>query len=152
MAVQLTGEEITCVWLSMDTRKILGFAPQNCRLPGMERSLCIPLMHAHEVDRWANEFRAQQAAEFEEKQYKKFMKDSAVRKAIREKLRARMQVVQPKQRADIERGLKMLDALEARIDSRHQQGALLVEMYDSSKRKEDIALESPAYQTPKPVC
>jgi len=58
-------------------------------------------------------------------------------------------VVGPLQRADIDRGLKMIETMEKRIAARTQEGALLVEMYDSSKRKEDIALEAPAYQTPK---
>ena len=43
----------------------------------------------------------------------------------------------------------MIETMEKRIAARTQEGALLVEMYDSSKRKEDIALEAPAYQTPK---
>jgi len=149
MNVQLTADEVTCVWVNTITGKILGFAPQNFAFPGAEQCMCIPLMHAHEVDSWADRFRVQQEDEFEGKQYAQFMKDDAVRKRIREKLKARRDVVGPAQRGDIDKGLAMLDALEARLSKRTQEGALLVEMYDSSKRKEDIALEAPAYQTPK---
>ena len=146
---QITGEEVTCVWKNIHTGKILGFAPANWNFPGMQHCISLPLMHAHEMDYWANEFRKQQQEEFEEKQYAQFVRDSEVRKRIKDQLLARRNVVGPLQRADIDRGLKMIETMEKRISQRTQEGALLVEMYDSSKRKEDIALEAPAYQTPK---
>lgn len=144
--VQLTGAEITCVWKNLDNGQILGFAPAGFKFPGSQRAMCIPLYHAHEIDKWANSFREQQADEHDGKEYARFLREDAVRKNIREKLKARRAVVGPLQRADIDRGLAMLDRLEAKIAHRKQEGALLIERYDATVRKEDIALESPAYK------
>lgn len=149
MSVQLTGSELTCVWTHVDSGRILGFAPMTWTFAGSERCLAIPLYHAHEMDAWADRYRKQQREDFEVKQYETLAKDNAVRKRIREALRARRNVVGPQQRGDIDRGLRFLDALEAKLANRQQEGALLIERYDASKRSEDIALEAPAYQAPK---
>jgi hypothetical protein len=142
--VQLSGEEVTRVWVSVATGRIVGFCP--VWLPGMGPCRCIELTHAHEINTWANRFREQQRRDYEEKQYAQLTKDDVLRKRIREALRARRNVVGPLQRADIDRGLRMLDALEAKIAARSQEGALLIERYDSAKRQEDIALEAPVFQ------
>jgi hypothetical protein len=146
MNVQLTGAEVTCVWTNLDNGLILGFAPENFKFPGYHRCMCIPLRHAHEIEQWANKFRAQQADEHDGKEYARFLREDAVRKNVREKLKARRAVVGPLQRADIDRGIAMLDAMEKRMAKRKQEGALLTERYDSSKRKEDLALESAAFK------
>jgi hypothetical protein len=150
MAVQLTGDEVTCVWTNMRTGRIMGFAPINCTFPGMWNCMCIPLHHANEISAWADRYRAQQKADFEERQYAQLTKDDAVRKRIREALRARRNVVGPLQRADIDRGLRFLDTIEQRMKPQAPEGALLIERCEATKRKEDIALESPAFK-PQPV-
>jgi hypothetical protein len=148
--IQLTGNEVTAVWVNTQTQRIVGFAPQNCFFPGISRCLCIPLHHANEISTWADRYRAQQKADFEERQYAQITKDDAVRKRIREALRARRNVVGPLQRADIDRGLRFLDTIEARMKPQAPEGALLIERCESTKRKEDIALESPAFK-PQPI-
>lgn len=144
--VQITGSELTCAWIDNVTGEIAGFAPVGFQHPCTLGSHPIPLYHAWEADKFYEQFRLQEAEKFERKQYEKFMREAPVRKALRDKLKARRSSVGPLQRADIDRGLKMLDALEAKLVMK-QQGAALVEMYDASKRKEDIALDSPAYQS-----
>jgi hypothetical protein len=144
--VQLTGDEITCVWQNIDNGQILGFGPKNFKFPGCHRAICIPLYHAHEIDKWANAFRNQQQDEHDGREYARFLREEPIRKRLRDKLKARRDQVGPLQRADIDRGLAMLDALEARLAKRKLEGALLIERYDSSKRKEDIALESAVFK------
>jgi hypothetical protein len=143
--VQITGDELTCVWIDNVTGEIAGFAPAGFAHPCTLGSHPIPLYHAWERDRYYQRFRLQEAEKFEREQYEKFMREAPVRKNLRDKLKARRNQVGPLQRADIDRGLKMLDALEARLVKK-REGAALVEMYDATKRQEDIALESPAYQ------
>lgn len=144
--VQITGEEVTCVWKNIADGKIVCFAPITAAFPMLQGCIAIPLYHAHEIDYWANEYRKQQAEEFEWKQYEKLEKDLEVRKRIRAALKSRRDAVGPLQRADIDRGLAFLDVIEAR-QVKTQEGALLIEQYDASVRQEDIALDSPAYQT-----
>ena len=148
--VQLAGDEVTAVWVDRLSGRIRGFAPVNCLFPGVLNCLCIPLYHAHEIQKWADRYRAQQRADFEERQYAQLTKDDAVRKNIRDALRARRNVVGPKQRADIDRGLKFLDTIEARMKPKAPEGALLIERCEATKRKEDIALESPGFK-PNPL-
>lgn len=145
--VQITGAELTCVWIDNASGEIAGFAPSGFQHPCTLGTHPIPLYHAWEADKYYERFRLQEAEKFERKQYEKFMREAPVRKALRDKLKERRRHVGPLQRADIDRGLKMLDALEAKLVMK-QQGAALVEMYDASKRKEDIALDSPAFQSP----
>lgn len=149
--VQLTGDEVTAVWIDRQSNRIVGFAPVNCFFPGVFRCLCIPLYHAHEINTWADRYRAQQKADFEERQYAQLTKDDAVRKNIRDALRARRNVVGPLQRADIDRGLKFLDTIEDRMKPKAPEGALLIELCETTKKKEDIALESPHLKAPDPV-
>ena len=146
--VQITGAEVTAIWKNISTGKIVCFAPLTANFPMLRNCIAMPLYHAHEIDYWANEYRKQQAQEFEEKQYEKLTRDNEVRARIRAALRARRNVVGPLQRADIDKGLDFLDKIEAR-QVKTQEGTLLIERYDASVRKEDIALEAPAYQTPK---
>lgn len=148
--VQLTSEEVTCVWTNMQTGRIMGFAPMNCTFPGIWNCMCIPLHHANEINAWADRYRAQQRADFQETQYAQITKDDAVRKRIRAALMARRAIVGPLQRADIDRGLHFLDVIEARRKPQAPEGALLVERCEATKKKEDIALESPAFN-PDPI-
>jgi hypothetical protein len=143
--VQISGDEQTAVWKNLSTGKIVCFAPLNARFPMLQGCIALPLTHAHEIDYWANEYRKQQKEEFEWKQYEKLERDTEIRKRIRAALKARRDVVGPLQRADIDRGLAFLDRIEAR-QVKTQEGALLIEQYESNVRQEDIALDSPAYK------
>lgn len=149
--VQISGSELTCVWTDVDTGRILGFAPQNYVFPGMQRAMCIPLLHASDVDRWANDFRAQQYADFQLQAAQKEIREAPSRKALRDKLKALRNHASPGIRRDIDRGLKFLEALEAKV-KRKTEGALLVERVEdvNKVKKEDLATASPVYK-PDPL-
>lgn len=113
--------------------------------------MCIPLLHTSDVDRWANEYRAQQYADFQLKVAQQEIREAPTRKALRDKLKALRNHASPAIRKDIDNGLKFLDALEAKV-KRRTEGALLVELVEdvNKVKKEDLAIASPAYK-PDPM-
>lgn len=142
--VQITDKELSYVWIHVNTGRIMGFLPEGWNLTGC---FSIPLNHAPEADKWYRRYREQCAEEFVAREYEKNLREAPGRKKLRDELRARRNVVSPQNRAMIDRALLLLDKLEKGRE-KQQQGAALVEMYDASKRKEDIALDSPAFQSP----
>lgn len=143
--VQLAESERTCVYISTDTGRILGFGHESMApmfKQGWKRTV---LYHASEIDKWADRYRAQEAEDRQSMDFQKSEREAPARRAIKSAMLARRAQLGPEHWKYIDVNLALMDAREARAKNRKEQAYLLCEKYEGDPRSEDIALESPAF-------
>ena len=90
--VQLTGRERTCVYRELGTSRILSFgidgAPPLHVPPGI-RYETIPCLHAHDLDRFMDQYRQQHIDDEERAAVDKLERERGFRKAVRDAVIAR---------------------------------------------------------------
>lgn len=143
--VQLTASERTCVYVSTETGRILGFGHESM-VPmfkmGWKRTV---LYHAAEIDKWAEKYRKQEEEDRQAEDFQRSEREAPARAAIRAALMARRAHVDGANRAYIDANLRLMDARAERARHRKEQAYLLCEKYEGDPRPEDVALESPAF-------
>lgn len=148
--VQLGEKERTCVYISRDTGRILGFGHESIKFvlpPGTQGVKREVLYHAADIERYAERYRVEQQQDFEQDRYNQILRESPIRDAIHRALRARRNAVtNPLDRAYIDVNLKLMDKRAEWARNRQQECMLLSEKYDADKTQEEIALDSPAFK------
>lgn len=143
--VQLAERERTCVYISTETGRILGFGHESMApmfKQGWKRTV---LYHAAAIDQWAEKYRKQEEEDRQENDYLKSEREAPARAAIRQALIARRSHVDGANRAYIDANVRLMDQRAERSRNRKEQAYLLCEKYEGDPRSEDIALESPAF-------
>jgi hypothetical protein len=144
---QLSEKDRTCVFISTETGRILGFGHESMQMlytEGWRREI---LFHAWDIERMAEKFRKQEQEDREADDFKRTEREAPVRNALKAALRARRAAVGPADRRYIDANLKLMDAREERAKKRKVDSYLISEMYDSSKTDHEIGLDSNAFKT-----
>lgn len=145
--VQLSGGEVSVVWVDADTKRIIGFSPEGAKpvAPVGTKLTSYTLLHASDIDRWMNKYREQNNRDREEMTVRKLESERPLRNAIREAVLERNNSLDPWNR-DV--NLAMLRSQEIMyervLESRRKQEAVLVaEKYEASATALDVAMDSP---------
>ena len=145
--VQLTGREVSVVWLDAETDRILGFTPENAPVvaPPGKKLKSYTLLHAAEIDRWMNRYRDQNNRDSEVETVRKLEAERPLRNAIKEAILERGKHVNQWNRDMNMLSIQAMDTIYERILERRRKAevALAAEMFDASKKGEDLAIASP---------
>lgn len=140
----------TVVFVDLDTKRVLGFAPEGLKpvVPCGTRYETKTPFDTMELEKWVNRYREEQKSDLEEKTYRQFSREAPVRKAMRDALLSRNNHVSPANRA---LNIALADLMDSRykktMDAKMKAETFLVaEAYDESKYGEDIACESPFFK------
>lgn len=146
--VQMTGKEATVVYTDLDTGRILGFGVENAPPPRTVRGLkwkSETIIHARDLDRWADKYRAQYIRDAEVQSVMKLEQERDFRKAMRDAvldrnrhLDAFNQSVNLKMLAEQDR------VYEAILTSRRRaEVCIAAEKYEAGGNEARVALDSP---------
>lgn len=152
--VQLSAKEAVKVYVELDSKRILGFAPENSRplFPPWTRFTEYTLLHAHEIERWVSRYREQQQRDAEEATIRQLERESIFRNSLRSAIRARNNEVNQFNR-DLNNVLIRL--MDERYDAMMKAKAKpevfgAAEAYEEGKDSMEVALENPLLNL-KPV-
>lgn len=135
MSVQLTGRERTVVYRDLDSHRLLSFgiegAPPLHVPPGI-RYETIPCLHAHELDRFMDQYRQQHIDDEEQAAVVRLQREAGFRKANRDAVIARNAHLDPRNQAINLRMLDAQDKMYAETLSRRLRAIprLAAEMYE----------------------
>ena len=145
--VQLVGKEVTVVFKSLDTGRILGFGVEGMPLvaPPGTRYTSTVLNHAADIERYSQQYREQCACDREEATVRRLESERPFRQAIRAAVMERNQHLDPWNR-DI--NLRMMDAQDKMYDRilesrRKAEVCIVAEKYDENSDSVKMALDSP---------
>jgi hypothetical protein len=136
MNVQLTGKEKTVVYRDLDSGRILCFGVEGAPPMGLPRNIryeAITVLHAHDLDRFMDQYRAQHIRDEETTAINKLEREKGFRKAVRDAVVARNRHLD-KWNQDV--NLRMLDAQDKMYDRvltarMRAVPRLAAEMYDA---------------------
>jgi hypothetical protein len=145
--VQLSGGEVSVVWVDVRTKRIIGFSPEGARVvaPRGTRLASYTLLHASDMDHWMNKYREQCQQDREEATVRKLERERPLRAAIREAVMERNKHLDVWNRDVNLRMLNAGDAMYERIleSRRKAEVALAAERFDASKNSLVVGRESP---------
>ena len=139
----------TIVFLDLDTKRVLGFAPEGATPafpPGTRYETKIPF-DTLELEKLVKRFHEEGLRDVEEKTMRQVMREAPIRKAIRDALIARSQHLDPLNKALNYAILGVMDeryraAMEAKTK---YETFLVAQAYEDGKAGEDVALEHPMF-------
>lgn len=144
MAENLGPRCKTVVFVDLDTKRVLGFGPEGLAplIPAGTRYETKTPFDAIELDKWVDRYAAEMRADQQEKNYRQFLREQPMRKAIQDALRARNNHLDPLNRdlnnafigLQEKRYREMMDAKET------AEHFLVAQGYDESVSGEDLAL------------
>jgi hypothetical protein len=144
--VQLSERERTAVYIDLDSKRILGFAPENATMvipPGIRYEVKV-LYFAKEIERYVAKFREQQDRDLEEKRYRQVMREAPIRKAIADAIRDRNRHVNQWNRDLNNTFIRLNEERYQKMMSARPETFLAAEAWEEKKPSEDVALENPA--------
>lgn len=147
MPEQIRESERICVFRSTRTGRIVGFGKMGmpALIPGLER---IELFYGHEMDAWADRFRAQEEEDRHMENAVLSEREAPARKALREALLARRAVVGSRDQHYIDVNIAVIDQRHERMLAKRKasatQGYLLHEKFENSPHLlENVTFDSP---------
>lgn len=146
-AASLGPKVKTVVFVDLDTKRVLGFAPEGCKPvcpPGTRYEVKVPF-DAMELDKWVDRYAGEQKSDAEQQNYRQFMREAPMRKAIQDALRARNNHLDPLNR-DLNNAFLALQEQRYRrtLDLKIKMDTFLVaQAYDESTSGEDLAMMNP---------
>jgi hypothetical protein len=150
MNVQLSSREAVKVWIEEETKRVLGFTPENARFLGAAgiRAKSYTLLHAHEIEGWVAKYREQQERDAEEAAILTIQRESRFRKAIRSAIEQRNQSVNQFNRDLNNTFLRLMDSRYDQIlqSKLHPIVHGFNEAYEASTDAHEFALDSPYFK------
>jgi hypothetical protein len=144
---QLGSKERTCVYVELDTKRILGFAPEFVQavIPAGIRYTEYTLVSAREIERWVGRYREQQQRDAEEASYRQLMREKGFRDALKSSIRARNSQVNLFNRELNNVLIRLMDErYEAMLKAKAKPEVFgAAEAWEAGKDGEDVALENP---------
>jgi len=137
----------TVVFVDLNTKRVLGFAPEGCRplFPsGTHYEAKIPY-DAIELDKWVDRYAQEMKDDAERSNHRQFMREAPMRKAIADAIRARNNHLDPLNRDLNNAFLALADKrYRANLEAKTKADTFLVaQAYDESVSGEDLAMENP---------
>lgn len=132
-SVQLSDCRI-CVLIHKDTKRILCFAMQHAitnRVAAKIGCKVVDILHAHDYDKWAKEWRNQSAADTAEQDHAYLERENATRTALRKQLRDKMSSADVTSRKAIDSALHCLEVMEQRRQRYRQESFMINEAYEA---------------------
>ena len=148
--VQLGARERTVVYTDLDTSRILGFAPEGFppTVPPGSRYKTEVLLHASDIERYAQRFREQSLRDREETTLRRLQAEAPMRKAIKDAIRERNGSLDERNRAI---NIALLKAQDFYYDTavaarQNMEVCIAAEKYEATKTSGDVALENTKIQ------
>lgn len=144
--VQLSSKESVVIYRDPDSKRILGFGPENAKptLPAGQKYTTELCLHAAQVERRVAEYRDQCHRDSENSTVRKIESDRPLRQAFRDAILERNSQVDAWNRDVNMALLKCMDTFYQRsLDARlNAEVALVAEKYDASATAVDLAKQS----------
>lgn len=143
---QLGIQERTVVYRDLDTKRILGFGPENFppAVPAGTKYTATVCYSAKAIERGAEEYRAQSLRDREETSLRRLEAERPIRTAIKDALAERNRHLDPKNRDYNNAMLKLMDHFyESSVAARQKvEVCIAAEKYEASKSSGDVTLEN----------
>lgn len=147
MAETIGPKVKTVVFVDLDTKRVLGFAPEGCKpiVPAGTRYETKTPFDAMELDKWVDQYARESRSDLEQQNFRQAMREAPIRRAIQDALRARNKYLDPLNR-DLNNAFLALQEQRYQKTLRAKESMetfLVAQAYEESTSGEDLAMKNP---------